>query len=569
MVAGCNPKADIVLPKGFGISSYQFALTFDMEKCLVVKDLNSSLGTRVIYDNEEEQPGHGVTWRACGPRLAKSLEPVIKVNDMLQFRLVVPYHDVTSPIYRHNVDRFLEGSASTGNLFSDMNITSRTQTELPTDCGADKPSAQGGKPTFWRRLIGQGSFGTVTHLWNVTTGEEYALKEPTKALLTAGGDWQREAEILRGMSHKNIVALKDANFDNGPKLYFEYVEGGALDSRNEYKNPTLFQKQQVAIQALDALKYLHEEKQVAHRDLKPANILVESWSNDKVHIKLADFGLSKQSDELKSYCGTPLYMAPEVSSTSLANIINNDRNLELKYDTLVDIWSLGMALLQLECGHLPSRANHNTDSGDDWGKTIEKFVKDYEEKRGSNEFLSFVSTHMLVVDPRERQSARKCHEKAVRLCKTDTSDNGGKENGPSQPRASSADATLATNSSAASEASTIRPSPRKGQDDGQNSELSKSSVSTPSTMSLITNHSAAGRESESRQCGAGSASIGPETHGAIIFDPASAAGDEGENPDSRALPLASQRKRTRPEGGFSPGLADQEPQDGGSKRSKL
>ena len=49
---------------------------------------------------------------------------------------------------------------------------------------------------------------------------------------------------------------------------------------------------------------------ISHRDLKPENILVDEMLN----IKIADFGFAtfKQIDNLKSYRGTSIYMAPEI-----------------------------------------------------------------------------------------------------------------------------------------------------------------------------------------------------------------------------------------------------------------
>lgn len=69
----------------------------------------------------------------------------------------------------------------------------------------------------------------------------------------------------------------------------------------------------VARQMLDALDYLHLNG-ITHRDIKPENILVAApypWV-----FKLSDFGLAKvvKNDEtfLKTFCGTLLYLAPEV-----------------------------------------------------------------------------------------------------------------------------------------------------------------------------------------------------------------------------------------------------------------
>ena len=96
--------------------------------------------------------------------------------------------------------------------------------------------------------------------------------------------------VLIGFSiQDNIVALKHAVFDAGPKLYFEYVSEGDL-SLDRYKFTTPFQRGQIATQLLDGITYLHEEKLVVHRDIKPANVLVQYWSPDRVHVKLGDYG---------------------------------------------------------------------------------------------------------------------------------------------------------------------------------------------------------------------------------------------------------------------------------------
>lgn len=59
-----------------------------------------------------------------------------------------------------------------------------------------------------------------------------------------------------------------------------------------------------------AIESVHEQG-VIYRDLKPENILVDGDG----HIKLADFGLSKDIDGIekaKSFCGSPAYLSPEM-----------------------------------------------------------------------------------------------------------------------------------------------------------------------------------------------------------------------------------------------------------------
>ena len=70
--------------------------------------------------------------------------------------------------------------------------------------------------------------------------------------------------------------------------------------------------QHVALQICDALKYLHGLNTV-HRDIKPDNIL---FANHNPYVfKLSDFGLSRivtKQDEMRTFCGTILYCAPEI-----------------------------------------------------------------------------------------------------------------------------------------------------------------------------------------------------------------------------------------------------------------
>ncbi len=58
----------------------------------------------------------------------------------------------------------------------------------------------------------------------------------------------------------------------------------------------------------EALFYLHS-KNIVHRDLKPENLLVMRRKDDKISIKLADFGLAMEvKHPIFTVCGTPTYV---------------------------------------------------------------------------------------------------------------------------------------------------------------------------------------------------------------------------------------------------------------------
>ena len=93
-------------------------------------------------------------------------------------------------------------------------------------------------------------------------------------------------------------------------------------------------------QILAGIEYLHKNK-ICHRDLKPENLLLD----ENMNIKIVDFGLSntykKESDTLKTACGSPCYASPEM--------IAGKRYLGI--DT--DLWSLGVILYAMTVGYLP------------------------------------------------------------------------------------------------------------------------------------------------------------------------------------------------------------------------
>lgn len=189
LVVGRCPDADLVLPDIDGVSRYHFAITFDDDNRLIIRDLNSTCGTQVIYKDEDAMPRVGIDWDALGPGLLQSTGPVIKVTWGLQFKLVVPNHDTGSQAYLDKVARFRLGTASSEGLFDDMR---------PSE--AEKRRTYQG-PTLWKKRLGGGAFGEVFYAFNVTTREEFALKRPRAGREYDARAWHKEAQIMKNISH--------------------------------------------------------------------------------------------------------------------------------------------------------------------------------------------------------------------------------------------------------------------------------------------------------------------------------------------------------------------------------
>ncbi|EMS58076.1 Serine/threonine-protein kinase ATG1 [Triticum urartu] len=114
-----------------------------------------------------------------------------------------------------------------------------------------------------------------------------------------------EVDILRRITHPNIIALHDSIRDGGRiYLILEYCRGGDLYAY------LLRHKRVPETCGLQKLR----ESNVVHRDLKPQNILLVSNNGTSI-LKIADFGFAKflqPSGLAETLCGSPLYMAPEV-----------------------------------------------------------------------------------------------------------------------------------------------------------------------------------------------------------------------------------------------------------------
>eukprot|EP00079_Xenopus_tropicalis_P034313 XP_017948084.1 PREDICTED: serine/threonine-protein kinase dst1-like [Xenopus tropicalis] len=84
-----------------------------------------------------------------------------------------------------------------------------------------------------------------------------------------------------------------------------------------------------------------EQKNIIHHDIKPEHIVISSSGE----VKIGEFCFATIGGRSASTSGTMAYMAPEV----LAHFGQNT----CEYDHKADIWSLGIAAIEMAEGHLP------------------------------------------------------------------------------------------------------------------------------------------------------------------------------------------------------------------------
>ncbi|XP_052451704.1 ribosomal protein S6 kinase alpha-3 isoform X8 [Carassius gibelio] len=229
-----------------------------------------------------------------------------------------------------------------------------------------------------RKVLGQGSFGKVFLVRKTTgpdAGQLYAMKVLKKATLKVRDRvrTKMERDILVEVNHPFIVKLHYA-FQTEGKLYLilDFLRGGDLFTR--LSKEVMFTEEDVKFYLAElalALDHLHGLG-IIYRDLKPENILLD----EEGHIKLTDFGLSKESidheNKAYSFCGTVEYMAPEVV---------NRRG----HTYSADWWSYGVLMFEMLTGTLPFQ-------GKDRKETMTMILK---AKLGMPPFLSSEAQSLL------------------------------------------------------------------------------------------------------------------------------------------------------------------------------
>nr|XP_034193568.1 serine/threonine-protein kinase 10 isoform X2 [Osmia lignaria] len=251
---------------------------------------------------------------------------------------------------------------------------------------------------FWEMIgeLGDGAFGKVYKAQHRQTHQLAAAKMCALEGEDDLSDFMIEIDILSECKHPNVVELHEAYFIEG-KLWMliEYCDGGAVDSIMVELQKALTEPQIAYIchHMTKGLAFLHKSK-VIHRDLKAGNVLLTMAGG----VKLADFGVSAKNKHTlqkhDTFIGTPYWMAPEVV---LCETFRDN-----PYDFKVDIWSLGITLIEFAQMEPP---NHEMSPM----RVLLKIQKSDPPKldqpgRWSKDFNDFIAK-ALIKDPTSRPTA--------------------------------------------------------------------------------------------------------------------------------------------------------------------
>jgi len=188
------------------------------------------------------------------------------------------------------------------------------------------------------KKLGEGASGVVYEAINLKTNKRCAIKMTDIQELE-----QVKTEIsMQTMSkHPNVVGyLETYQTSEHVWMVMEYIEGGPLTDLVDIGK--VWKEKHIAYvcrEMLKALAFVHSQHRL-HRDIKSDNVLVDLDGQ----IKLADFGfavgLTTEKKKRQSVVGTPYWMSPELIRG-------------LPYDAKVDIWSLGITLIEMCEGEPP------------------------------------------------------------------------------------------------------------------------------------------------------------------------------------------------------------------------
>lgn len=200
------------------------------------------------------------------------------------------------------------------------------------------------------RVLSSGGMGVVFRGTQLSVNRAVAVKL-IKPDLASHHDlvarFVQETEVIGKLAHPNIVQFIDSGRDLNGLTYIvmEFVRGETFREALESARLSLLEILHVFVQVCDALIEAHHLG-IIHRDLKFENIMMVRHQDDRIHVKILDFGVAKQLEHHTGITragevpGTPGIIAPELLNS-------------LEPSAQSDLYSLGVLLFTALTGRPP------------------------------------------------------------------------------------------------------------------------------------------------------------------------------------------------------------------------
>lgn len=177
---------------------------------------------------------------------------------------------------------------------------------------------------------------------------EVAGDESAPHVAEARVRFTREAEILQGLLHANVVTFHEIGEEDGtPYLAMEFLEGRPIGS---YAGRPWTETLPLLVQAANGMEYL-ASRGIVHRDLSPDNVFVVESGGEKT-VKLLDFGIAKlfESATSESLTATGFFLG-KVAYGSPEQLGSLGQGAPLDWRS--DVYSLGVIFYQVLAGRRP------------------------------------------------------------------------------------------------------------------------------------------------------------------------------------------------------------------------
>ena len=208
--------------------------------------------------------------------------------------------------------------------------------------------------------IGQGGMGEVYVAEDTRLRRRVALKVLPQEMATDAdrrSRFEREARVLAGLNHPNIVTLHSVEEADGIHfITMELVEGETLATilpRNGFPLERLLA---IGIPLADAVSRAHREG-ITHRDLKPDNIMIDAEGR----LRVLDFGLAKLNAAPEREAGTQVETVSAVTEEGkimgTVAYMSPEQAEGKEVDPRSDVFSLGTILYEMITGERPFRGD--------------------------------------------------------------------------------------------------------------------------------------------------------------------------------------------------------------------